>query len=491
MDLAPTTSAPGDELDRAFKTYVALPETIDLRLNADGIHLRTTDFPRLIAESAGVDLRAYFSDAIGHIPLLSDDERERLSSAVAQLFSTVSAFVCGKGGVLMQRTAASRIPLPPALTQGFVQEMIVDECVQFRLRPRLPDEVNFSDVSGITFKVGGKVLSLHRLQMQARQGKCAVKPYFDEHASIPRVGSFTEQVLGALKDLLVIIVVKAPGIAVQVPVVVEEFRQWLSAADTFHAMLHEPDKDLIAVCEKIAGTKISDPLIVALLSRARRITKEAEQIELQRERGSVWDLGGLALKMGRDVSFIWRSSINSLQIEKISGVELAFPFEPPLEWQAIGIDLSRTIPKTLIGLRLEAPNANGLRRLVADTAPGCWLSVDLADNMLPAQDAEGNWIIFGAARNPISGTPQRFFVRLDKNNNLNMTAREIAHVVTQTASEGFDPNDPSTWTWAALAFGGRTILAAGTAVKEGSVSGKLKSGARKLGRILGRLMNDI
>jgi hypothetical protein len=489
MDVVATTAAPADDIDRAFKTYVSLPQSIDLRLTVDGMQLRTSDFSCLLQESAGIDLGLYFKDAFKDIEHLSVDEKEKLSQAVARLFATISGAICGKGGVLVDRSERSTIPLPPIVTQGFVQELLVEQRVQFTLRPALVGEIHLANISGITLNAGGKVLSLNKLFFHERNGKCLVKPYFEDRGSIPRQGRFRDHVIGTLKDILVSIMVKAPVLSFQLPVAVEDFSKCLSEVNAFLAFVHDARKDILMFGERVAGAAINDPLITALLSHAKRLARDVETIELERERESNFDLGGPSLKLAPKIQFIWRSATDELLLEKITGVELALPFEPPAEWQAIGIDLGRTIPKTITSIKLARPDENRLRRLVAETGPGCWLSVDLGTNMLPAQDANGNWVIFGAASNPISGMPQRFFVRFDKDNNLNMTPREIAQVVTQTASEGFDPNDPATWRWAAVAIGGSTLLAA--ADKEGPMSEKIKAGARKLGRIIGKLINEI
>ena len=130
-------------------------------------------------------------------------------------------------------------------------------------------------------------------------------------------------------------------------------------------------------------------------------------------------------------------------------------------------------------LTLSAQDKNGRRRLVTGFSPGRWIGLDLDENNQPSTDAQGNWVMYGVTSNPISGAAQSFFLRLDKKNELNMTTREIANLVSQTATEAFDPSDPASWHWGAVALGAKTILTAGQILRSTIVTTKIASRVAK------------
>lgn len=491
MDAAEPAVKPIDEIQRALKTYVCLPDIIDLRLHRQGINLQTSDFPGLIVESSGLDLRQYFIDALKGADFLNTQERDKLSADLFAVFNTVTGFASDENGAVLHRSEKTFVALPDAMSQGFVQQLTVEREVHFRLSVVSPDEVTFSDVCGVAFNVGGKVLALKELALKARDGVCTVVPVFDQHGVIPHCGGFVHRMKMACKDLLVGVMVHARQVSVKLPVVMQEFREYLANAVNFRTLLREPDKDLVMFFERTANIKIEDPITRSLLARGSRVVKRGDQIELERESENVCDLGGVALKLARQIHLALGKDTQQVLIDRLNGIGITLPFESPLELKAIGLDLERSIPKTITSLKLSCPDPDLRRRLVAGTAPGCWVGIDLADNMQPALDGAGNWLVFGVTHNPISGVPQRFFLRLDKQNNLNMTPRELAEVVTQTAIDGFDPNNPFTWSWAALAVGGQTLLAADELLRNAGDSDKIKHSARKLGQIIGRILEDL
>jgi hypothetical protein len=107
-----------------------------------------------------------------------------------------------------------------------------------------------------------------------------------------------------------------------------------------------------------------------------------------------------------------------------------------------------------------------LRRIVVGTAAGRWVGLDLDEQtMRPAFDQNRNWMLFGVTSNPISGAAQSFYLRLDRHNELKMTTRELASLVSQTAMEGFNAEDPLTWKWGVIAIGAETVLTTGSILR--------------------------
>lgn len=485
------------EIDRALKAYVNLPGAVDLSLRADGITVHTNDFSKLIFESTGLDLRKYFIDAFKDADFLAEDEKDKLAADLFHLFDTVTSFVSDENGGQMVRSEVTTINLPPALSQNFVQRMNVQKEVRFRLNAKLPDDAAFERVSGITFDVGGKRIALNHLHLKAFGNKCIVTPILAEQ------GHIKEQSNGVLnsiknvgKDLLVDAVIRMGKVSevcrTELPIIHQEFRQYLKDAVNFQQLLHAKEKDLVMFIEQSAGICVDDPLTRSLLTGGMRVQKRDQDIELFREEKSICDLGGIALEIAPMIKLQILKNSMELKIDKLSGIGVEVPFDAPPELEVIGLDLSKSLPKKIVSLDLGAPDQEDRRRLVVRTAPGCWMSLDLNAEMQPATDANGNWIIVGVTSNPISGVPQKFFLRLDSSNNLNMTPREIAEVVTQTAVDGFDPGDPFTWTWGAVALGGQALLTAGAVIR--GVAGDtddVKKGARELGRLIGKFLNEL
>ena len=473
------TDVQTDEIERAMRTYVSLPGVIDVQLRPDGLSLDTDDFPRLIKESSGLDMRKYFIDAFKEADFLSGDQKQHFARDLFRIFETVNAFSSNPEFATMHRTEVTEVFVPEPLSQGWVQKMTIDTNVSFRLVPNPPDEASFSSVTGISFHVGGKIIALSDLNLKALDGKCIITPTLNEKSQLPQSGSAIDLLMNAGKDLLVGVLIKMGKISTALPIVMEDFRQYLADAMRFKALLHDHDKDLVAFFERTANITVDDPITRSLLSSGMRLIKNDDTIEIERSRPSKCELGGIALDIAQTVKLKLAKVSHEMRIEKLAGVGIEIPFDPPSELAAIGLDLKRSLPNKITSLSMSGPDAEERRRMVVGTAPGCWVGVDLAKNMQPSLDNEGNWMVFGVTHNPISGAPQKFFVRLDQSNNLKMTTREIADLVTQTAIEGFDPADPSTWKWGAVALGGQTLLTAGSVTRKQ---------ARNFGRFLGWIM---
>lgn len=468
-----------DELEGVMRTYVGLPAIIDLSLRPDGLSLETDDFPRLIKESSGLDLKKYFLDAFADAEFLSANQKRKFSQDLFRIFQTVTAFCSEPDHVTMHRAEVTEVVVPDALSQGWVQKMTIDTKVCFRLVPNPPYEASFSHVSGISFHVGGKIIALSDLTLRALDNKCIITPTLNEMSQLPAAGHPIDVLMNAGKDLLVGVMMKIGKISTELPIVMDDFRHYLADAMRFKALLHDHDKDLVAFFERTANITLADPITRSLLIRGFRLIKNNDTIEIERMQPSKCDLGGIALAIAEKVKLKVARVSHEMRIEKLSGVGIEIPFDPPTELIAIGLDLKRSLPNTITSLSMSGPDGEDRRRMIVGTAPGCWVGVDLGQNMQPSLDANGNWMVFGVTHNPISGAPQKFFMRLDRSNNIKMTTREIADLVTQTAIEGFDPADPTTWKWGAVAIGGQTLLTAGSVTRKQ---------ARNLGRLIGWIM---
>jgi hypothetical protein len=482
-----------DEIARALAAYIRLPEHFELNLLPEGIHLHTHDFPCLVAECAGLDLRKYFHDALAVCAVLSQDERKKLADDLFELFATVTAFKTGEDGALFQRSKVSIIDLPPSLTQGFLQQMHVDSQVTFKLVAQPPDQATFSSVAGITFTCGGKVLGMPEFSLRADADKCYFQPAIEECGSVKQNA---DNVIDALKnkgrDLLVGIYVKTQKVRVEFPIVLEEFRTYLQDAMEFKRTLQLQEKDLLTFVERCAKITVDDPFTRSLLGGALHLSRSDELVSLKRRSPSVCQMGNVVVRFASEIKFALAKKLDELELGKLCGVDLEVPFDSPSDLKAIGLDLTRALPNALLSLNVTRPDEEGNRKMTATIGQGKWITLFVDNQLKLLIDTQGNWMLFGVTKNPISGNPQGFFLRLDKDNNLNMTARELLCLVNQTAMQGFNPDDPLTWQWGALSLGTQTLLAAGSILRSAigdEQTDKLGEKVKKVGKFIGKLFS--
>ncbi len=455
-----------DEIERLLTTYVRLPERFDLRLRPDGINLTTDDFPRIVQECSGLDLQKYFIDAFSRAEGLTQAQRAKIAEDLFHVLRTVTDFVTGPAGANLTRSEVTAIDLPSAMSQGYVQKITFGTAVTFRLVPNPPDEACFVNVSGITFSVGGKLVGMSELSLRADGNSCIITPTLGECGHVKQNASTTLEALkNTGKDFLVGLFLKTQTFATTLPIVLEDYRRYLADAINLKRSLQYRDKDLLSFFERCSRIEVDDPLTRALLERGVRIARNVEDIQLERQSDSLCDLGGVVLKFAPTVNLKLLKKVTELAIPDLKGVDVRVAFDAPSDLKVIGLDLRRSLPARIESLTLSAPNKENVRRIVAGTAPSRWIGLDLNENMRPAFDKEGHWMVFGVTSNPISGVAQSFFLRLDKQNELKMTTREIAALINQTAMEGFDPSDPMTWQWGAVALGAQTLLVAGAVLR--------------------------
>lgn len=455
-----------DEIERLLTTYVRLPEFFDLRLHPEGIRLTTDDFPRIVHECSGLDLQKYFLDAWSQSPALTPDQRVKIAKDLFHVLRTVSEFNTGPEGAHLVRSEETVIDLPSAMSNGFVQTITFGRNVTFRLVPNPPDEATFVNVSGITFGVGGKLVGMSELSLRAEGNNCVITPLLGECGQIKQAASNTFDLLkNTGKDFLVGFFLKTKTFSTTLPIIQDEYRGYLADAINLKRSLQYKEKDLLSFFERCARIEVDDPLTRALLEGGSRVCKKVEDICIERRASTDCDMGGVELKFAPSVGLKMLKKTSELAIPAVDGVDVRVAFDAPSELKVIGLDLRRSLPTRIESLTLSPPGEETLRRIVVGTAPGKWIGLDLDEKMRPAFDKNGNWMVFGVTSNPISGASQSFFLRLDGNNELKMTTREIAALVNQTAMEGFDPADPTTWQWGAVAIGAQTLLTAGAVLR--------------------------
>lgn len=455
-----------DEIDRLLLTYANLPEHFDLAVTQDGVDLFVDDLPKIVKEFSGLDLESYFIDAFLHSPGLTAEQRVKVSADLFRVLHTVTRVVTEKTGTTLTRSEETSIDLPPALSNGYVQKVNFGTTVTFKLIPNPPDQAIFVNMTGITFSVGGKLIAVPQLALTAERNICTVKPTLAECGTVSQTASSRLQAITNLgKNLFVGFFLKTTTFSTNLPIVQDEYRRYLDSAMNLKRALQYQEKDLLSLFERCARIEVTDPLTRSIFQSGVRIRRNGESVQIERQSASSCDLGGVTLKFAPVVNLEMKKTTEALDITDLKGVDMSVPFNAPSELSAIGLDLRRSIPSRIEAIKLD-PAKNHVRRIIVRTAPGRWIGLDLNEQtMRPAFDQNENWIIFGVTSNPISGRTQSFYLRLDHNNELKMSPRELASLMSQTAMEGINPNDPTTWQWGAVAIGAETFLAAGTILR--------------------------
>lgn len=454
-----------DEIDRLLTTYASLPDYFELKTRNDGIDLFTDDFPRIVKECSGLDLEQYFLDAFANTEGLTPEQCTAIAKGLFHVLRTVTEFMTGAHGATLTRSEETSIDLPAPMTQGYVQKVNFGKVVTFRLVPNPPDEATFVNVTGITFSVGGKLLAMSELSLKAEGNKCIVTPTLGECGQIKQnASSAIEALKNTGKDFLVGLFLKTRKFSFELPIVLEEYRSYLADAINLKRSLQYQQKDLLSFFERCSRIEVDDPLTRAILENGTRVYRKVEEIQIDRGKASNCDMGGAVLKFAATLSFKLLKRPKELIITQIKGVDVKVNFDSPSELGAIGLDLSRALPSKIVNLKL-GEEKNKIRRIIVGTGPGKWIGFDARKDMQPALDENGNWLLYGVCSNPISGAPQNFFLRLDRSNNLKMTPREIGALLNETAMDGFDASDPSTWHWGAVAIGTQSLLAAGSVLR--------------------------
>lgn len=356
--------------------------------------------------------------------------------------------------------------MPRGLSDGYVQKVNFGTTVTFTLVPIPPDEAIFVNLTGITFSVGGKLIAVPQLALKAEGNICIVKPTLAECGTVAQTASSKLQAITNLgRNIVVGLFLKTTTFSTKLPINQNDYRGYLDSAINLKRALQYQEKDLLSLFERCARIEVTDPLTRSIFQNGTRICRNVESIQIIRQSESSCDFNGVALRFAPTVNLEMKKTTSELDITELEGVNMSVAFNAPSELRAIGLDLRRSIPSHIEAINLSAPKHNS-RRIVVRTAPGRWIGLDLSERtMLPAFDQNGNWMIFGVTSNPISGATQSFYLRLDSNNELKMSTRELTSLVSQTALKGLDPADPSTWQWGAVAIGAETVLAAGTILR--------------------------
>ncbi|MBY0357035.1 MAG: hypothetical protein K2W82_03460 [Candidatus Obscuribacterales bacterium] len=453
---------PNDGMQRILRSVAQLPENIQADINQDGISLQTSNLPRLLEESTGVNLKQLLTVALAQNSNIPESSRSQLSEGIYRALRGISGLENHGNQVKLTRHEETRIPLPNELTEGYIDGIAFDKEISFKLESPSPESIVISDLHGITFTRDDTKVNLTSISFTLANNKLAVKTDFElaedkqQQAPATDVSVFD---IGAISNLgknyfLTKIIKNLPEIKIDVDGAA--CKAGLQEFHKFKELLSSP-QEAKHLLESSTGVSINDPFSKAMIEGGTRITKKGGLITLERKGQTVCDLGGVSLRIDPKVVIQTAEEPANLIINRIEGINLDVPFSAPEELKRIGLDLDRSVPKQITGLMLFAPNFAGNRFLRADTGAQTHMQLTLSPSFQPARDTAGNWILRGAVGSPIDGQPVPFWVRLNGQNQPEMSFDELAVQGIHIATKAVRFDSPSTWKWGAAAVAGEVV----------------------------------
>ena len=461
-----------DDLQLMLESYLRLPEYFDLSIRGDEVRLLITDFPALLQEAMDFSFQKYFEDFWKTIPGLTDKEKLRLSNEFANLFRQIRGFYSRPEGALLDRVESNTIELPRALSRGLVESVTVGNELEFRFEASPPDAATFAAVKGITFRCFGQDIALRALHLRSENGICEIVPEL-EVVQLSKPANMVD----LLKHKLISGVLKLKKLCLKSVVNQEEFRQYLRDGANLKSALREHKNDILSILDRLSDIKIDDTFARALFRTATRYKRNLDRIEITKEKSTICEVGGLNLTLALRVAMRLHKRTDQMQISEVDGVGVRIPFEPPSQLSAVGFNLSKSMPNEINGLTLGLISKAKRRKIVVGIGVNRWISCLVDRHLEPVFDHYGHWTLSGVVTNPISNNGQSFYLRLNRDFEIDMTVAEMMSLFTDTAMEGFDPVNPITWHWGLAALGTGAISNIGEGILKERTLSNLKDGA--------------
>ncbi len=456
----PNTTGEIDALRLTLESYLRLPQSTDFRILGDDVILRTTGFPELLLEATGLSFQQYFTDVWSAVEGLDASERKRLIEDFTGIFKDVRVMTSTAAGAVLERSGKTTIKLPEILSKGIVESITFGEEIKFRLDAEPPYQASFAEVKGISFRCMGFDIELLHLALRAENGLCHIVPTLAPapvHKSSGIMDKFKNKVVSGL--------LKIKSLELKVPIVMDEFKQYLANALHLKTALREHKDDLLTFLDHLSEIKIEDSFARAVFRSANQYRRMNDRIEIYRDRTTITDCGGVMLTLASELKLTLCKRVDKLQIENIEGIGVQVPFEPPKQLEKMGINLQKTMPTMVNSFAVSLFNSSTRRQVVVGIGVNRWISFLINEFLEPIWDPNGHLTIAGIASNPISENGQSFYLRLNKKFELDMSMPELMNLITNTAFEGFDPANPLTWHWGVVAAGGGSLLTVGSMLR--------------------------
>lgn len=207
----------------------------------------------------------------------------------------------------------------------------------------------------------------------------------------------------------------------------------------FKVTINGGDGNYVKLIEQMTGSNLEGPL-KDLIKNVNSISKQGDSLQISRDASSKHDLGGIVLDAGKNIRLkITPEGANGLSISKIEGIGLRLPIQLPSIVKDLGIDPGKEVSTQLKAIQITSSDKAGQRKVLVETDHLLKkVGVILGPDMKPAQDAKGNWYMFGIVDNPISQKQLPLALRFDKNNQLAMSTQELMRIGANAAWQGTD-----------------------------------------------------
>lgn len=450
---------PNDDIQKILRSIIQLPTNIEAGIHEDGISLRTNNLPRLVEESTGVNLKTLLTDTLRKDSNIPECARPQLAEDIYKVLRGIAHLENHGNQIKLTSRMETRIPLSDQLTAGYIDGISFAKEIAFKLESPTPETIVIGDLQGVAFTRDNTKVNLTSITFSLQNEQLAVKTQFKlaENKETPVRGSvldFHSLTSMGSEYFLTKIINNLPEIKIDVDAAA--YKAGLGEFHKFKALLSNPQeaKHLI---ENSTGVPLNDPFFKSIIEGGTRITKNKDTITLERRQQTTCDLGGVQLRVDPKVVIEMIEDPHDLRISRINGMNLDVPFSAPEELKTIGVDLNRSVPKKISHLLITAPDQAGNRFLNVGTGPQTHLHLSLNSDFQPARNAAGHWTLGGTVGSPIDGQPVPFWLRLNGQNQPEMSFDELAAQGIRIATKAVRLDSPSTWKWGAAAVGGQVI----------------------------------
>jgi hypothetical protein len=395
-----------NNLDKSVHLAARLPENLRLEFSNKGAGLQT-DFVKLAKVVPGVEMDKTTTD------VLSSIKSARVADSTASvLFNREAKLPVGKDVPLLGKVSD--------ISLGAAGELKFKTTIDAQSKA-----VALTDIEGMNLKIeGGKDVAIRGISTRMVENKPTISVTIDNpkerNPNIPE--AFWPKTITVPLPLDKV----APGLDTSaLPNVI------LALADVKQVL---QDKDVSRIMGTTGDAGV-DGLIKQLASGLTSIEKRGQQITINRDNGNAkLNLGGPDITVAPTVTCTLKGDGDSVKVTNITGLDITIP---------LPAQLGNRMTTPLQEVSLDSKDWRGNRDLVIRT--GRLLEVvrvNVDGNLQPVKDGQGNWgatitMPNLAVKNDLS-QKFTFKLKLDANNNINMSASEVASIVGDATWEAAD-----------------------------------------------------
>jgi hypothetical protein len=394
-----------NSIDKSVRLASRLPENLSLQLNGKNASVET-DFVKLAKVVPGV----------------------QMDKTTSEILSTVKSVSVSDTTGSVKFNKEAKIPVGQDIPLlGKVTDVALGSAGELKFQTKIDaknNSVSLSEIQGMNLKIeGGKDVAIRGLSVDSAAGKPVVKVTIDNPKERPDY--ISEKLWPKTITVPMPLDKVAPGVdSSALPNVI------LALADAKQVL---QDRDV----SRLMGTTGDggvDGLIKQLSSGLTGVEKHGDQIVISRNNGNAkLDLGGPDITVADRVSLKLKGDGDSVRVSDIDGINITLPLP-----EALGSRMTTPLREISLG-----PTYSGSRTLDIKTGKlleDVRLRVD--SNLQPIKDADGNWNVSITMPNLASENFRNekftFDLKLDKNNNINMKASDVAAIVSSATWQATD-----------------------------------------------------